>query len=285
MVNDNRFPPFYFGWSGSQRWWCRARNELSIRILTRVAKPIFDAVNEYRLAWGLEIGRHPGEGLSKLAQITQLPRALEFDVDPPPPHLYYTGPFVDASQRPSIDFPWDRLDGRPLIYASLGTLQNQSREKFRIIAEACAGLGVQLVLSLGGGLSREELGPLSGDPVVVNYAPQLELVKRATIVITHAGLNTVLESLAEGKPMVCVPLGNDQPGVAARVKAHGAGIVVSSSRVNAKRMRSAVRTLLENDSYRRAAREIQAAMARIDGLEEAANIVEKALKIGAAVNP
>ncbi|MGB8030952.1 MAG: glycosyltransferase [Terracidiphilus sp.] len=281
MVNDNRFPPFYFGWSGSQRWWSRLRNEIAIRVLTRVAKPIFAVVNEYRVAWGLNVGRVPGEGLSKLAQIAQLPRALEFEIDPPPPHLYYTGPFVDAAQRPPIDFPWDRLDGRPLIYASLGTLQNQSREKFRMIADACAGLNVQLVMSLGGGLDREQLGTLSGDPLVVNYAPQLDLVTRASVVITHAGLNTVLESLSEGVPLVCIPLGNDQPGVAARVKARGAGVVVHPRRVNAKRLRSAVRAILENDSYRLAARRIQAAMAQIDGLEQAADIVEDVLKIRA----
>ena len=279
MVNDNRFPPFYFGWSGSQRWWSRLRNEIAIRVLTRVARPIFDAVNEYRVAWGLSVGRHPGEGLSKLAQITQLPRALEFEIDPPPPNLYYAGPFVDATQRLPIDFPWDRLDGRPLIFASLGTLQNQSREKFAIIAEACAPLGVQLVMSLGGGLDRGQLGILPGDPLVVNYAPQLELVKRATLVITHAGLNTVLESLSEGVPMVCIPLGNDQPGVAARVKARGAGVVVHPRRVNAKRLRSAVRAVLENDSYRLAARKIQSAIAEVDGLNRAADIIEDVLKI------
>ena len=284
MVNDNRYPPFYFGWSGSQRWWCRLRNEISIRVLTRVAKPIFAAVNEYRLAWGLRVGRIPGEGLSQLAQITQLPRALEFDIEPLPPHLYYTGPFVDAAQRPPVDFPWDRLDSRPLIYASLGTLQNQSREKFRMIADACAALDVQLVMSLGGGLDQEQLGTLSGNPLVVNYAPQLDLVKRASVVITHAGLNTVLESLAEGIPLVCIPLGNDQPGVAARVKARGAGIVVPPRRVDAKRLRSAVQTILENDSYRLAARKIQSAIAEANGLERAADIVEDALKIGTRVS-
>ncbi|HVN92418.1 MAG TPA: glycosyltransferase [Terracidiphilus sp.] len=279
MVNDNRYPPFYFGWSGSQRWWARARNEIAIRILTRVARPIFDAVNEYRVAWGMNVGRIPGEGLSKLAQITQLPRALEFDIEPPPPHLYYTGPFVDAVQRPPVDFPWDQLDGRPLVFASLGTLQNQSRDKFQMIAEACAPLDVQLVMSLGGGLTREQLGPLTGNPLVVNYAPQLEIVKRATAVITHAGLNTVLESLAEGVPMVCIPLGNDQPGVAARVKAHGAGIVIHPRKVNAKRLRSAVRKVMEEDSYRRAARKIQSAIAQIDGPGQAADIIEDVLNI------
>jgi len=279
LVNDNRYPPFYFGWSGSQRWWSRLRNEIAIRVLTRVARPIFDAVNEYRVAWGMQVGRVPGEGLSKLAQITQLPRALEFEVDPPPPNLYYTGPFVDPAQRTPVDFPWDRLDGRPLIFASLGTLQNQSREKFLIIAEACAGMNVQLVMSLGGGLDRCELEAPPGNPIVVNYAPQLELIKRATLVITHAGLNTVLESLSEGVPLVCIPLGNDQPGVAARVKAHGAGVVVQPRRANAKRLRSAVRAVLDNDSYRIAARKIQSAIAEFDSLDRAADIVEDALKI------
>ena len=282
LVKDNRYPPFYFGWSGSQKWWARLRNEIAIRVLTRVAAPIFDGVNEYRAAWGLKVGV-PEDGLSKLAQITQLPRALEFDIEPLPPHLYYTGPFVDARQRPAVNFPWDRLDGRPLVFASLGTLQNRSRDIFRKIAEACAGLNVQLVISLGGGLEPDRLGALSGDPLVVRFAPQLEIVKRASVVITHAGVNTVLESLAEGVPLVCIPLGNDQPGVAARVAAHAAGVVVPPRKANAKRLRSAVQAVLEDESYRRAARKIQAAMSEIDGLERAADIVEDVLKIGSGV--
>ena len=80
---------------------------------------------------------------------------------------------------------------------------------------------MQLVISLGGGLDPERLGILNGDPLVVRYAPQLEIVERAAAVITHAGLNTTLESLAEGMPLVCISLGNDQPGVAARVDGQG----------------------------------------------------------------
>jgi zeaxanthin glucosyltransferase len=279
LLQDNRYPPFYFGWSGSQRLWSRLRNEIAIRVLTRVASPIFAAVNERRAAWGLKTDREPGEALSKLAQITQLPRALEFEINPPPANLYYTGPFVDAAFRPAVDFAWDKLDGRPLVYASLGTLQNRSLEIFRKIAEACAELNVQLVISLGGGLEPERLGALNGDPLVVRFAPQLELVKRASVVITHAGLNTVLESLAEGVPLVCIPLGNDQPGVASRVATHGAGFVVPPRKASAERLRSAVRAVLKNDSYRSAARRLQSAIAQIDGPDRAADIVEDVLKI------
>ena len=88
------------------------------------------------------------------------------------------------------------------------------------------------------------------------------------------------ESLSEGVPLVCIPLGNDQPGVAARVKAHGAGVVVPPRRVNAERLRAAVRSILENDSYRLAARKIQSTIAEVDGLNCAADIIEDVLKIG-----
>jgi MGT family glycosyltransferase len=178
-----------------------------------------------------------------------------------------------------MDFEWDRLDQRPLVYASLGTLQNRSWEIFRIIADACADLNVQLVISLGGGLERERLGTLRGNPIVVSYAPQLEIIQRAAVVITHAGLNTVLESLAQGVPLVCIPLANDQPGVASRVAARGAGVVIPPQRLKVDRLRTAVRAVLMEGSYRSAARKVQAAMSQIDGLGRAADIVEDALQI------
>jgi UDP:flavonoid glycosyltransferase YjiC (YdhE family) len=92
-------------------------------------------------------------------------------------------------------FPWQRLDGRPLIYTSMGTLRNRLQKIFETIAEACAGLDAQLVLSLG---SRDDVpaGAFAGAPVVVPFAPQIDLLKRAALTITHAGLNTALESFA-----------------------------------------------------------------------------------------
>jgi zeaxanthin glucosyltransferase len=98
---------------------------------------------------------------------------------------------------------------RPLIYASMGTLQNGVERVFQVIAEACAGLDAQLVLSLGTGF--ENLAPLAGNPIVVGYAPQLELLRRSALTITHGGLNTVLESLSVGVPLVVIPVTNDQP--------------------------------------------------------------------------
>jgi MGT family glycosyltransferase len=112
---------------------------------------------------------------------------------------------------------------------------------------------------------------------VVKYAPQLELLKRAAVVITHAGLNTVLESLAEGVPLVAMPLGNDQPGVAARVAAHGAGVVVSRRGLSAKKLRISIQQVLDDRNYRNAAAALKTAINSVNGLERAADLIENAL--------
>jgi zeaxanthin glucosyltransferase len=279
LMHSDRIPPFCFGWKAGQGRISRFRNRLGMRFLSRIAAPIYKEVNAQRSAWGLKPLLHAADALSPLAQITQLPAALEFKVDLPAPLLHYTGPFVDQARRAPVEFPWHRLDGRPLVYASLGTLQNGAEDIFRKIAQACVGLDLQLVISLGGGLDPASLGTLPGDPLVVRYAPQLDMVKRAATVITHAGLNTTLESLAEGVPLVCIPLGNDQPGVAARVAAQGAGIVISRRKLTATRLRSAIEAVLSRPHYRAAACRLQDAIRQIDGLDEAANIIEAALKI------
>ena len=278
LVHGSRIPSFCFGWAGGQDLLSRLRNWLGMRLLLQVAAPIYAVVNRQRKIWGLKRLKRPTDALSPLAQIAQLPRILEFENSRQPSFLHYTGPLIDARSRTPIDFPWDRLDGRPLIYASLGTLQNGAEEIFRTIAAACTGLDAQLVISLGGGIAPERLGSLPGNPLVVAYAPQLEIVKRAALVVTHAGLNTVLESLAEGVPLVCMPLGNDQPGVAARVAARGAGVVVSRRGLTAPRLRTAIRAVLEDEKCRCAAREVQTAMAQADGLELAANVIEDVIR-------
>ena len=279
LVDDDRIPPFCFGWNAGQNPLSRLRNRMVIRLLSRIATPIFAIVNRQRKAWNLKPLLRTTDTLSPLAQIAQLPEALEFTTSSRPANVHYTGPFVDNQQRQHIDFPWHKLDGRPLIYASLGTLQNGSEEVFKTIAEACCALKAQLALSLGGGLDPARLGDLPGNPIVVSYAPQLDLIKRASLVITHAGLNTVLESLAEGVPLVAIPFGNDQPGVAARVAAKGAGIVIPNRKLNVSRLRTAVKAVLEESRYRTAARSLQTEMKRIDGLETAAGIIEAALKL------
>src|SRR4029077_16138325 len=185
-----------------------------------------------------------------------------------------------------VDFPWSRLDpGRPLAYASMGTLQNGVLRTFRLIALACAGLDLQLVISLGGGQDPALLGDLPGAPVVVGYAPQLELIRRSALTISHGGLNTALESLARGVPMVVLPVAYDQPGVGARVEWSGAGRSIPVGRLSVDRLRDAVRVVLADPAYRARAGRLRTSIEAADGLSWAADLIEGAFGTGRTAVP
>jgi zeaxanthin glucosyltransferase len=161
----------------------------------------------------------------------------------------------------------------------MGTLQNGVTKVFHAIARACAELDCQLVLSLGGGLDPVDLGELAGDPIVVRSAPQLELLRRSTLTVCHGGLNTVLEALSHGMPIVAIPVTNDQPGIGVRLEATGAGVSIPVRRLTVDKLREATCRVLAEPRYRRAAGYLQTRIAAADGLNRAATIVEEALSL------
>jgi UDP:flavonoid glycosyltransferase YjiC (YdhE family) len=94
------------------------------------------------------------------------------------------------------------------------------------------------VLSIGDQIDPKRIGPVPNNAIVVKRAPQLELLKRATVCITHAGLNTALESLAQGVPQLAIPITYDQPGVAARIAHKKTGVVTSLDKSTADHLAS-----------------------------------------------
>jgi MGT family glycosyltransferase len=182
-----------------------------------------------------------------------------------------------------VPFPFEQLTGQPLIYASMGTIQNRLLEVFQTIASACEGLDAQLVISLGGGATPASLPPLPGNPIVVGYAPQLEILQKAALTITHAGMNTTLESLSNGLPMVAIPVANDQPGVAARIAYTGVGEVISLKELSVSKVRSAIVKVLAQESYKKRAIEMQEAIVRAGGVKKAVDIIEQVVLTGKPV--
>src|SRR5262249_33232604 len=219
------------------------RNAEALQQVGAILAPMIAAAMPYAEKMVLEIDwSNPGSTVSKLAVITQTPREFDFPGAPWPPQFHYAGPFHDDEGREPVAFPWEKLTGAPLIYGSLGTLVNGLRHVYRAILEAVEKLPkTQLVLSVGKNIELEELGTIPSNAIVVRSAPQLELLKRATLCITHAGLNTALESLGQGVPMVAIPIGYDQPGVAARIAHHGVGEFVEVDELTAGGLRELIR--------------------------------------------
>jgi zeaxanthin glucosyltransferase len=284
MLNrDPNVPPFNTSWSYHPNWWARLRNQAGNELTASIAKPIMGLIAEYRQQWNLSQFRHPNDAYSQLAQLCQQPAEFEFPRQSLPAYFHFTGPYSNPASRELASFPFDRLTGQPLIYASLGTVQNRLLGTFQTIAEACQDLDAQLVIALGGGSTPESLPALPGSPLVVGYAPQLDLLQRTTLTITHAGMNTTLESLSNGVPMVAIPIANDQPGVAARIAWTGTGEVVPLKRLSASKLRTAIRQVLAKDFYKKNAVRIQEAIQVAGGVSRAADIIEQVVSTGKPV--
>jgi zeaxanthin glucosyltransferase len=283
MLNrETGIPPINSNWSYNPAWWAQLRNQLGYRLLSRITKPVVNTVAQYRQEWQLSPHLEPNDTYSKLAQICQQPPEFEFPRQHLPQCFHFTGPYSRSDSREPADFPFEQLTGQPLIYASMGTLQNKLIGVFENIAEACVGLDAQLVIALGGG-NPASLPNLPGSPLIVGYAPQLELLQKATLTITHAGMNTALESLSNGVPMVAIPIANDQPGVAARITWTGTGEVIPLAKLSSSRLQTAIEKVLTEDAYKQNAVKLQAAIRRDGGVSRAADIVEQVAQTGQPV--
>ena len=226
---------------------------------------------------------NPAPTSSTLAELTQMPQAFDFPVTHWPAHFHYTAPFIDPGSRPPIPFPWDRLNGKRLVYASLGTVLNDQPSIYTMILKVMSRLPeLQLVLSTGQFCELDASVEAPFDAIIVRSAPQLELLRCATLCITHAGHNTALEALVNGVPMVALPLAYDQPGVAARIAHHGVGVIVTIDELTPELLFDRVRALLDNPAYGERAQRLGRDIAQLDGPATAATIIEKAFETSIA---
>jgi zeaxanthin glucosyltransferase len=274
---DLDHPPVFPAWQYRRGWSARLRNRIGRLPAQVLLRPIRREIVTTRRRHGLGSYDLAWENPSERATLAQLPAEFDYPRRDKPAWFHYVGGLHDIKARPPVEFPFDRLDDRPLIYASLGTVQNRLLPLFRTIAESCCGLPAQLVISLGRGSKPNDMGPLPGNPLLVEFAPQLELIRRAKLVITHAGMNTTAEAIAQGVPMVAIPITNDQPSVAARIAWSGCGRVIPLRKVTVKRLAAAVREVLGADRYTLRAHDLAEANRQAGGVPRAADIIERAV--------
>jgi MGT family glycosyltransferase len=274
-------PPHFFSWPHDTSPEAVARNREGLRTVGALLAPVLGIARSYAQDRGIRVDwASPTGSVSKLAVITQMPKEFDFPRHAWPPQFHHAGPFHDSERLEETPFPWDRLAAKPLIYASMGTLVNGLPHVHRAILEAIRSLSdMQVVLSIGTNIRPDDLGTLPANTMVVRTAPQLALLKRAALCITHGGLNTVLESLALGVPMVAIPNCHDQPGIAARIAHHGVGEFVELNQLTADRLSTLVRQVTSNPSYRERARYFQEVIATTRGLDLAASLIERAFGI------
>jgi MGT family glycosyltransferase len=164
---------------------------------------------------------------------------------------------------------------RPLVYACFGTSYNYRTELFRAVIDALAGQPVDVLISTGRGpVTRAELEPLPANVEVRDFVPAREVLSRASVHITHAGCNSVHESLLAGVPMVCIPQAYDQFPLAGRIDQLGAGVHVGEDPAE---IRDGVRLLLGSAKARARIRELREHLLHYDGERRVAETVESVL--------
>jgi MGT family glycosyltransferase len=193
-----------------------------------------------------------------------------------PGHYVFVGPSIGARTGAS-DFPcsW-LLSGRQHVLVTLGTLNQEAGQRFFATAVAAvAPLADRLQVIM---VAPPHLIHPHPDHVLVReFVPQLDLLPHLHAVVSHAGHNTVCEALAHGVPLVVAPIRDDQPVIAGQVVNAGAGTRVHFGRVSASELRGAITDVLDDPSYRIAARRIQTSFIAAGGATAAADHLEKLL--------
>ena len=142
-----------------------------------------------------------------------------------PANVEYVGPQLEpAEPTPAWASPWPPEDERPLVVVGLSTTYQAHDPLLERIVAALATLPVRALVTTGG--MEASVDATRQRPPRPLRAPR-QVLPQAAAVVTHAGLGTVHAALAHGLPLVCLPIGRDQPDNAARVEWHGAGLRLS----------------------------------------------------------
>jgi MGT family glycosyltransferase len=286
---EDDVPPHFTRWRYAETPRARFRNRLGYRFWDWYTRPVVRVLNRYRAAWKLPPLRGLMDTFSPLAQLGQTCPEFDFPRRELPDVFHYVGGLAADRQEGDDPFPWDRLEGRRLIYASLGTVRTGANLAIlRKIVVACADLDAQLVLSTGkweeeAGFDPNRLKDLPGNAIVTEFVPQLAMLEKANLLITHAGQNTVVEALTRAVPMVALPRSADQPAIATRIEYSGVGLWKPFFSFTPQGLRQMCERVLGETSFQQRAQFLQQAMAATGGVGRAAEIAEQALTTGRPV--
>ena len=190
----------------------------------------------------------------------------------------FVGPSISIPQDEDT-FPWQKLDGRSVIYISLGTLRNKRTDFYRACIAALKESEYLVVMSVGKNIDISELGEAPENILVFDYVPQLKVLQNTRLFISHAGMNSVHESLYFGVPLLLLPQTEEQEFVARQVEAFGAGKVLRENDLEPEKLRGLVHTLLDDQKISQSAITMQKSLHATGGYKFAADKIEEFVKV------
>jgi zeaxanthin glucosyltransferase len=263
------------------------RVEISTRIYDWCMAPLGKVIAAHARAFDLTPRSRLDECLSPLLQISQTVHGFDFPRRALPAHFHHVGPLRTPSHTASESAieGLPPADGRALVFASLGTLQGHRLGLFKRIAKACREIDVQLLIAHCGGLDDVQVRSLQRlGAYVTNFVAQRAVLARADVVVSHAGLNTVMDAIAARTPILAIPLAFDQPGVAARVVHAGIGLRSSATFSSVTELSAQLRRLLDASDagdFHQHMETLATEIVSAGGAERGADLIENALRLEA----
>lgn len=210
--------------------------------------------------------------------LSPFPSSVRDPAFPLPPTAHVVRPASlapTAAERAAAPSWLSRLEPRPVVYLTLGTIFNM--ESGDLLERAIAGLRelpIELVVTIGPQRNLCALGPQPSHVHVEQHVPHALLLPHCDLVVSHGGSGTLVDALAAGLPSLILPLGADQPLNAVRCEALGIGAALDALAATPAAIRAAATRLLEDPAPRAAARRIQAEIAALPGPELAVGLLE-----------
>lgn len=190
-------------------------------------------------------------------------------------HFKFVGPSI--AERPnSVEFPFEQITRQPVIYISLGTINNENLAFYRQCFEAFSDYPGQFILSAGKRTDLKTLEPIPANFIVRNFVPQLEVLQRTDLFITHGGMNSVHEGLWYNVPLVVIPQQVEQAIVSQQVVRTGAGVALGGKppygQVTVEELRHAIGHIMQHGAqYRSAAKKLGDSFRAAGGYQRAAD--------------
>ena len=184
----------------------------------------------------------------------------------------FVGPSIKDRDEPT-EFPFEQMEGKRVVYISLGTINTDFNGFYRTCMQALKNLSCTVVMSVGRKCDIQSLGQIPDNFIVRNFVPQLEILKRTAVFVSHGGFNSVSEALYYGVPVITVPMVNDQYMVAKRLEKTGAGITLKMGEISENSLEEAVSELLTDSKYRKASEQIGRTFASAGGYVKAADCI------------
>ena len=189
----------------------------------------------------------------------------------------FVGPSI-RDREEAADFPLDELDRKKVIYISLGTINTKFVDFYQKCMDALGGSDWKVVLSIGTKTDINAFEKIPDNFIVRNFVPQLEILKRADVFISHGGLNSVTESLYYGVPVIAIPMVNDQHLVTRQLTASGAGFGLKMEDITGADIKDSVEKVLSDRNYSAASRKIGESFRAAGGYKAAADAILEFIK-------